>query len=151
MPSIKKQACPTCHQSANVREFTLFSGMVEALWEVCKWAGNKGVDRFSRKDINHILDQYRHVPARFGDWIYFGNILDRDGKKGYYRIDIEKARKFFGGKETIAIKVLHDPLWKLNGTMEYKEVTFGTIDDIGHLNEFLDENKEYIAKYRNRV
>lgn len=143
MSSINKQTCPRCGQSANERQIALFTGMVEALWQVWQWCEQKGVHEFTRKEIKHLLKTDNQI-ARFGDWVLFGGLVYRpDGRKGVYGINSQRVKDFFTG-------VLRIPrtLWKNPLTGEIKQEDFSLISQIPNLKQFLDVNEEFIARYR---
>ena len=110
MKVINKQSCPTCGQSINEREIALFSQMVDALWAVVKWCVANQTDNFTRKDIKHLLETDVQV-ARFGDWRFFGDLMEKDGR-GHYRLNKESVVRFFSGDTEIPIKVMKDPITK---------------------------------------
>jgi hypothetical protein len=140
MATVNRQVCPHCGQTINKREIALFSGMVKALFKVWQWCEEKGVHEFQRKDIKHLFKTENEV-ARFGDWVWFGGIVYKNGK-GHYGFNVERIKKFFAGQLEIPVRIYKDPL-----SDEIIKSDYRTIKGIPHLVEFLDENNEFIARY----
>lgn len=140
MPTINKQSCPTCGQSVNEREIGLFKGMVTALYEVWRWCEKNNVQDFTRKYIKHLFKDENQI-ARFGDWALFG--LVRKEAKGKYTLSFNRVRSFFAGKMMIPTVAYKNPLQRSIAFDNYKYV-----HEIKGLNEFLDENNDFIARYR---
>ena len=148
MKSEHKQTCPTCGQSVNKRSIQLYSGMVKVLLKIHKWCSEKETHEFTRKDIEHLLAGYSEN-CRMSDWVLFGGLMYRpDGEKkgGRYGMNMERTQDFLSGKLKIPTVILKDPLTKELEMTEYKNVY-----QIPHLAEFLDENKQYIARYSGAV
>ena len=144
MKTLNKQTCVTCGQSVNEREITLYSGMVSDLWKVLKWCEERNTYLFQRKDIKHLF-RNENSTARFGDWVNFGGLVFKS-EKGHYGLNIERCRDFFAGSYQIPKSVYKNPLTK--------EITAGErvyINQIQNLTAFLDENRQYIARYREPV
>ena len=143
MTTINKECCPTCGRSVNMREIAIFSSLVSAIFRVWMVCNEKGQYTFTRKEVKTIIGGSDSIIARFGDMVLFGGILYHpDGKKGEYGFNIERAKMFFTGKMAIPTKALKHPITG--------EITFSderTIDKIRNLSSFLDENREYIARY----
>jgi hypothetical protein len=143
MPTLNKESCPTCGQSVNSREIALFSGMVQALWKVLRWCEDNNRTEFERKEIKHLFGGNDNIIARFGDWIWFGNLVYRPhGAKKFYGLNLEACRAFFAGRLAIPVRVLRDPLSDTYTTIESR-----TIREIPNLNEFLDGQREFISRY----
>lgn len=140
---INKKTCPTCGQSVNPRQISLFLELVDSLRDVYNWCVTNKVTEFERKDIKHLLKS-DSVIARFGDWIHFGEILTKDGK-GKYKINMIYARAFLTNAMSIPTNVYHDPL---TGEYEYEDKKY--LRQIKGLSYMLDENKEYIVEYRGK-
>ncbi len=98
MPSVNKQTCPTCRQSVNERQITLFTGMVVALWKVYQFCDVRQTNTFARKEVKHLFTD-ENMTARFADWLWFDpNLIRRDGrKKGCYELNMTRAADFFAG------------------------------------------------------
>lgn len=126
-----------------MREIAIFSSLIKALYRVWVVCNEKGVYTFTRKEVKELFGNNENVTARFGDLILFGGILYHpDGQKGEYGFNIERAKLFFTGKMAIPTRALKNPITK--------EITFmdeRTINQIKNLSTFLDENREYIARY----
>ncbi len=138
---VNKQSCPVCGQSCNIRKITVFKGMVDALKDVFTWCRVNNTDKFSRKNIKHLLDTDNKI-ARFGDWEMFG--LVKKSGKGHYEISINRVGLFLGGKLRIPTVVYKDPLARRTGVGEYK-----LINEIKGLKDFLDDEMQFIAEYVN--
>ena len=126
------------------REIGLYSGMVSALWRVFKWCGEKEVHEFSRKDIKHLFANENDT-ARFGDWVLFGGLVYKE-RKGRYGLNLDRCGDFFAGRYKIPTRV-----WKNPTTGQITQGEDVTIRQIPNLAAFLDENREYIAYYREPV
>jgi hypothetical protein len=143
MPAVNKQSCPVCHQSVNERQITLFTDLIKALWKVFLWCEKESRSEFRRKEVKHLFTN-ENQSARFGDLILFGKLIKRQGsKKGHYAIDFELADKFFSGRLQIPSVVWHNPL-----TNEYRSENLLYVHEIKKLNSFLDEDSEFVARYR---
>jgi len=148
MVIVNKRVCPTCGQSINDREITLFRGMIDALFVVWKWCKEQGVYEFSRKQVKHLF-KGENQTARFGDLIYFGGLVYRlefgihINSKGYFGINIERCNQFFAGLYKIPTSVWKNPL---NGEITLSD--YKMLGQIKKLRDFLNENMEYIVKYR---
>lgn len=148
MKTEHKQTCPTCGQSVNKRAIQLYSGMVKALLKIHQWCDENGVHEFTRRDIQHLLVGYSDN-SRFSDWILFGGLIYRpEGEKkgGKYGMNMERVQDFLSGKTEIPTVILKDPL---TGELEMTERK--NVYQIPNLTEFLDENKQYIARYAGAV
>lgn len=140
--SENKQSCPRCGQSVNERQITLFVGMVEGLWKVFKYCEAKGSYTFKKKDIKHLLGDV--VSANFAYWRWFGGLAyNPDGIAGHYGLNEQRCRDFFAGKLQIPTV-----LWKNPLSDGIRREDYRYIQAIPNLSEFLDENEQYIAVYR---
>jgi hypothetical protein len=122
--------------------------MVKILLEIHKWCEEKNTHEFKRRDIAHLLrgDSER---ARFSDWILFGGLIYRpegERKGGKYGMNMERVKDFLSGKLEIPTVIMKDPL---TGELEMTEKK--NVYQIPNLTEFLDENKQYIARYAGAV
>lgn len=136
-----KRSCPTCGQSVNIREIALYAGMVRALAAVYKWCQEKNRHEFQRKDIKHLLTDDGQI-ARFGDWVFFGGLVYKQGK-GHYGLNIERCREYFSNKLAIPTVVYKDPI---NDSLTFDKKR--TIKETPQLKEFLNSNFEFIAQYQ---
>ena len=140
MPTLGKQSCPTCGQSVNEREIGLFKGMVTALYSVWKWCEENNITEFTRKDIKHLFKDENQI-ARFGDWVLFGMVAKE--QKGHYIISLNRCRKFFAGEILINTTIYKNPLTK---TLRHENPKY--VNEIKGIVEFLDENSEFIVRYK---
>lgn len=144
MSTINKQThvCECGHKhTISEREIALYSGMVSALWRVFKWCEEKQKYEFSRKDVKHLLAN-ENDSARFGDWVLFGGLVYKEGK-GRYGLNLHRCGEFFAGRYMIPSRV-----WKNPVTGQITQGQDVTIDRIPNLLKFLDQNQEYVARYR---
>lgn len=134
--------CNTCGHEHTIseREIAMYRGLISSLWFVLKWCEDKGVHEFSMKDIRHTLGQVNYT--RFGDWVYFGGLVYKH-EKSKYGINIERCREFFAGRRTIPRAVYKNPV---THTITKDDELY--IHQFPHLTAFLDENEQYIARYR---
>jgi hypothetical protein len=150
MPSHNKQTCPTCGQSVNKREIHLFSGLVGALFSVYQWCGEEQKHEFTKKEIKHLIKD-DVVSGVFAYLRWFGGLVyNPDGIRGHYGLNMERCQEFFAGRLSIPTMLLKDPLEK-DEEKAIEKLDYRKIDQIPNLSEFLDENKEYIAKYQGRL
>lgn len=146
MPNIKKQCCPTCGQSVNEREIHLFTGMVTCLYKVVRWCEANGVHEFKKKDIKHLLTDV--VSANFAYWRWFGGLVyNPDGIQGHYGLNMQRCRDFLGGKLQIPTVLYKNPL-VTDDEKAIRPGGYGYIHEIPILSTFLNEEGEYIARYR---
>lgn len=138
-----KQMC-TCkcghtHQ-INDREISMYKGLVQALWQVLQWCEHRGIHEFKISEVRHLYSQVSY--SRFGDWEKFGGLVYQT-KRGEYGLNLERCRAFFAGRYKIPKVVYKNPITKENRPGDYV-----TIDQLPHLKEFLDANRQFIATYR---
>lgn len=136
-----KCTCPVCGRKTGERQITLYSGMVSLLWSIFEYCFFEGRNEVSRKEIKPFIKSENDT-ARLGDWKFFGGLVTKSCK-GVYKLDMQKCRRFFTGKSEIPTVV-----WKEIGTDEVECKGFKKIFEIPSLDEFLDANGQYIAKYR---
>lgn len=141
MPTLQKKCCPTCGQSINEREITLFSGLVKALHKIWVICIQTNTNQFTRKQIKGLFND-ENITARFGDWVMFGGLVRKAGK-GNYILDMDKCRQFFIGQMAINSTAYKNPL-----TKTIRCGNLRTIDEIPHIKDQLDLNDEYIVRYR---
>lgn len=140
MSSDNKQACPTCGQSVNKREISLYSGLVKALYEVWQYCERNDKWTLSMKTIRSELTQIDY--SRFNDWKRFEPDMVT-GSRGLYEFDKELMRQTFTGSREVCTLVLKEPL-----ASYYERVEFKNINDVPFLKSFLDDSMDYIARYR---
>ena len=83
--------CVECGQNVDIREASLFSGMVITLIRIEKWCKENDRHEFIRKEIEHLLD--KNTKARFGDWVYFGGLIYSRGK-GKWGMNLDRTEQF---------------------------------------------------------
>lgn len=148
MKTIGKQTCPCCGRSVNLREINIYSGMVEILIEIHKWCTEKGIHEFKRKDISHLI-KGESATARFGDWVYFGGLIYRpkgETKGGLYGMNMERVEQFLKGEYKIPAIIIKNPL-----TKEIEKKDYRSIYEIPNLTKYLDDNMQYITRYRDVI
>ncbi len=138
-----KNRCQYCGHIIDKREIALFDGMVYALWRVFEWCLQKDIHEFDRKDIEQFLIG-GNEKARFGDWVMFGGLVYKRAK-GKYGINIERCNDFFANRLAIPSRIWKDPITGGLDMVDYKKMR-----EIPGLVEFLDENKNYKARYSDR-
>lgn len=136
----EKTRCPTCGQITEEREINMYRGLVISLWNVFKWCEGRGMHEFKMSDIRHLLGQVNY--ARFGDWVIFGGLVYKT-EKAHYGLNMERCNEFFSGKRTIPARIWKNPI-----TGELKPEDYRTIKDIPHLAQFLDDDRQFVARYR---
>lgn len=135
---IPKKYCHVCHHNITPRYIQFYSGLIRALYEVCKFAQKKGVKEFRMVDIRDVLKKNEY--ARFGDLVYFAGIIKKKGK-AHYEIDLSLAKLYFKGEMKAPLYILKDPV--TNKIIERKD---GYITELKELKEFLHtENKLYLS------
>lgn len=116
--------------------------MVTALWRVFLWCEQNHKHEFKKKEVKHLMDDV--VISVFAYWRWFGGLVyNPDGVRGNYGINMQRCQDFFSGKLEIPIEVWTHPL-----THQIDVRRTGTINDVPGLQEFLNENENYIARYR---
>ena len=131
---IKK--CPCCNASIEDRSIMLYSGLIKALYAVCKWCQENNRYEFEMNEIRHLLG--RNEYARFGDLVWFGGLVYKQ-EKAQYGINLERAKAFFRGETTIPLYITINQINK-----EIVEKQEGYIYDVKKLAEWItDENKLY--------
>ena len=138
---MQKQNCHACGQNISEREIGLYKGMVTALWRVYKWAREKEIHEFTRKDIKHLFINENDT-ARFGDWVMFGGLVYKNGKANY-GLNMERCDLFFKGEYKIPSRI-----WKNPVTRELTKEAYKTINEMPSILQMLNEDGFYIANYR---
>jgi hypothetical protein len=131
--------CPNCGHRVARREISLYKGLYEALVKVYQWCKENKTHTFKMHDIRHLIGQINYT--RFGDWVYFGGLIYKEGKANY-GMNIERTEDFLFGSKIIQISGWKDPI-----TGEFTPARWGNKKDIPGLQEFLDDNGLYRAKY----
>lgn len=133
------QRCLACGHIISKRQISLYTGLVKTLWLVFKWCETKGVHEFQTRDVKHLMGQINYT--RFGDWVMFGGLVYKT-KKAHYGLNMQRVHDFFKGEYKIPEYVIKDPI---TGT-----ITQGpdiTINEVPKLEKFLNEEKEFMARY----
>jgi hypothetical protein len=121
--------------------------MVIGLFRVYEWAKRNNINEFKKKDIKPILASMPKgdvVSSVFAYWRWFGGLVyNPEGKKGYYGLNMDRCDQFFRGELEIPIEIWTDPL-----TKEKEYTKYGTIKDVPTLGRWLDEDENYIARYK---
>lgn len=140
--SLHKQSCPTCGQSVNERTIVLFKGMTECLFQVLQYCEARGVYEFKKKDVKHLLTDV--VSSNFAYWRWFGGLVyNPNDIPGNYGLNVNRCRAFFAGQIKIPTTLIKNPL-----TNEIRAEDERYIHEIPHITNFLDNNQNYIARYR---
>lgn len=131
--------CPCCNGSIEDRTIALYTNLIKALYQVCKWCGEKDVHEFQMSQIRHLLG--RNEYARFGDLVRFGGIVYKK-EKASYGINVERARAFFKGEYQIPLYITINQI-----TDEVVEKKMGYINNIKPLSKWLTtENRLYSSR-----
>lgn len=141
---IIKKRCEHCGSITSEREIALYRGLVIALWRVYKWAEQKNVHEFSRKDIKHLFVNENDT-ARFGDWVMFGGLVYKL-KKAKYGLNMERCDKFFKDQYAIPTKIYKNPI-----TGELRQEDIRTMRQIPTIMTMLNADGEYVARYREPI
>lgn len=134
--------CPLCGQNIKDRTVTLFRELIDALYEVYKWCGEKRTHEFKMKDIRHLLG--RNEYARFGDFVRFGGIIykpkndDGESEKASYGINMARAKQFFAGQYQIPIQITLNQI-----TNEIIDAKYVTVADFPNLVQLITEQGLY--------
>lgn len=135
--------CPMCNNNVRDRKITLYQELIWALYGVYRWCGQNQRHEFDIRDIKKLIgkDEY----ARFGDLVRCsGGIIyraiDTVGKKrrGYYGINMERARDFFHGNRQIPMQTLLNQV-----TNTRMEVKYAYIHELPRLRDLLREDGTY--------
>lgn len=103
------ERCPCCNGSIKDRKIALYKGLIDALYRVYTYCGQKRAHELKMGEIKHLLGKNEY--ARFGDLIRFGGIVyrpkDGEGKymKAHYGINMARAHEFFKGERTIPVQI----------------------------------------------
>ncbi len=126
--------CPYCNGNIKDRKIALYKGLINALYKVYVYCGQRRKHTFSTKEIKHLLGKNEY--NRFGDLVRFGGIIYKPKisgvtKKGQFGMNMERAKEFFSGKIEIPIQISID------------QITGETIEVLskGKVNEFPDLSK----------
>jgi hypothetical protein len=137
--------CPMCGANIKDRTVTIFRELIDALYEVYKWCGEKRVHEFSMKDIRHLLG--RNEYARFGDLVRFGGIvykpkIEGSSEKAHYGMNMARAKEFFSGNYEIPIEItLNQITNEIIGSKYVKVTDFPTLSQMITEKGLYDYNK----------
>jgi len=138
----KLHHCPLCNTSVADRTVSLYKELIDALYRVYKWCGEKETHEFETKDIKHLLGKNEY--ARFGDLVRFeGKIYkpkNAEGKtrKALYGMNMERAKEFFNGERKIPLQIVINQM-----TNEMIESHYVYIDAFPELHQLLTREGMY--------
>lgn len=144
MKTVNKQThtCGCGHtHTVSERQIPLTMEMVQAMVRVAKWAEERGIYEFKRKEFKHLMRSETET-ATFGNLVYFGGIFYKNGR-GNWGINIPRYHDFIAGRTTVPLEVWKNPI---TGAITHGEEVH--IKDVPHITKFLDEEQEYITLYR---
>lgn len=140
---IDKEVCPCCGQTINQRQIVMFTGLVEALYQVWKWCiKNKRYKDIKREEFKSVFKN-ENSTGRFGDWKLFMPQYIY-GKKGRYNFDVIGIEKFFNGQIEIPTIIM-----KRGKSGEFIYKNYKNINQIPNITEFLTRENDFIVKYSN--
>ena len=137
----KKEKCHHCGSIISEREIGLYRGLIKTLWRVFDWSESKNIHEFKRKDIKHLFNNENDT-ARFGDLVYFGGLVYKNGK-GHYGLNMKRCDDFFSNKYKIPTAVWKNPI-----TKETRCENYVLLREMPSILEYLDEDGAYISRYR---
>lgn len=106
--------CPVCNANIKDRTVTIYKGLIDSLYKVYKWCGEKQVHEFKMSDIRHFLNHNDY--SRFNNLVRFGGIIyrpegeDEAPNGGKYGINMRRARAFFKGEYKIPMQIVLDQI-----------------------------------------
>ena len=112
--------CPCCRQNIKDRKITLYGSLIADFYKVYRWCGKKRRHEFQRKEINHLLSRNSH--ARFGDLIWFGGMVYKNGKSNF-GINMKRTKAFFHNKAKIPGQVVINQLTNKIETRTYIDLS----------------------------
>lgn len=100
--------CPCCNGNIEDRKISLYKELVNSLYKVYVWLGERRIHEFEMKDIKHLLGKNEY--ARFGDLVRFGGVVyrpkeDGNSRKAFYGMNMARAKEFFAGTRTIPVQI----------------------------------------------
>ena len=133
--------CPICNGNIKDRKVALHRELVEELYKVYRWCGEKGVHEFSMSDIKHLLSQSGY--SRFNNLTRFGGLVYRPEdnlhkNSGKYGMNMGRTRAFFRGEYKIPIQIVIDQI-----TDERKASTYVSVHDIKGIYTMLRRDGSY--------
>ena len=131
--------CPICNSNIKDRVVSLYSGLINTLYKVYCWCGEKRRHEFENKDVQHLFNKNDY--ARFGDLIRFGGLVYKpENKNGAYGLNMERTKEFFEGKRSIPIQLVLNQI-----TNEIVAATYIYVYEFPNILEFL--NKDGLFDY----
>ncbi|MCL5435937.1 MAG: hypothetical protein M1275_02555 [Patescibacteria group bacterium] len=136
------QRCPLCNSSIADRKVTIFEELIGTLYRVYCWCGEKERHEFDTKDVRHLMGKNEY--ARFGDLVRFGGLVykpkDDDGKtrKGWFGINMARAKEFFSGQRQIPVEITLNQI--TNEIIDSKYVSIGQFPELSHM---IDHDGQY--------
>ena len=129
--------CPVCNSKISDRIISLYSGLINTLYKVYCWCGEKRRHEFENKDVQHFFNKNDY--ARFGDLIRFGGLVYKpEKKKGSYGINMSRAKEFFEGKRKIPVQIVLNQI-----TNEIVAATYVYVYDFPNILELLNKDGLY--------
>lgn len=134
--------CPFCNGHIEDRIESIYAELLTALYKVMRWCEEHGRHEFQTKDIRHLLGQINYT--RFGNLVHYGGVVypikDESGKRkrGYFGLNIERAREVFANKRPFPMAKKIDMI-----TGECIEETCVLVKDIPALAKFIDADGNY--------
>jgi hypothetical protein len=134
--------CPVCGANIKDRTVSLYKGLIDALYKIYCWCGEKRRHEFETKEIKHMLGMNEY--ARFGDLIRFGGIVykpegeNKTHEKAHFGINMGRARDFFKGEYKIPMQITLNQI-----TNEIIEATYVKVSDFPELLELITEKGLY--------
>lgn len=127
--------CPCCGGNIADRIISLYRGLIEDMYKVYCWCGANKRHEFQMKDIRHLLT--RNSYARFGDLVWFGGIVYKNGK-AHYGMNMVRAKNFFHGFVAIPGQITINQI-----TNQIEERRFIHINEIKPLKELMTQEGLY--------
>lgn len=135
--------CPICRAKISDRTVSLYSGLMDALYRVYCWCGEKRKHEFETKEIKYLLGKNEY--ARFGDLVRFGGVVYKPEEgKAHFGLNMQRARSFFQGEYKIPVQIVLNQI-----TNQIVEATYVSVKDFPELYELL--NKEGLYDYEKVV
>jgi len=134
--------CPFCNGSIKDRPITIYEGLIDCLFRVYQWCGEKGRHEFKTKEIKHLMGKNEY--ARFGDLIMFEGLVykarDTEGihHKGDFGLNMNRTRMFFANEYKIPVQIIVNQI-----TGEILNATYVGVGSFPKLVELLDKNGLY--------
>lgn len=127
--------CQLCGQNIKDRSVALYQGLIDCLYKVYCFCGEKRVHEFRMKDIKHLLGKNEY--ARFGDLIRFGGLVYKpkgdteQSEKAFYGLNMERCKEFFSGQREIPVQITLNQL--TNEILDAKYVKVGNFPELSQM------------------